>query len=516
MADIEEVAGKDYNGISVFDYFDIYIGARIEDQLADKVRNPFILVNGKIDPDSEEEVNMYKASVDSFVNAIFENGRNPILPSEIPVSLPNNAGCILFTKINNGDNEITYESRSGLQESQTLPTVHSIESINRLMSVSSVLPTRQPSRTEMTGVYDENALRSAPTPTFLKGFAATNDNYGFRGSIRGSGLYGRSSIRIGGSSDSSIGAKIMSIPLLVVRNTRELKRLNGKDLKPGDLSLSVSVDPNDSMSLMHDRLVQSDYEVKDGVHFNLVRYKVITVKGTCAKIFEEKSGFENNDETLIESISYLFGPGKWCCFINMVPCKIHSYQMSGGELLVDILVHKGYYDDGIPDGVNIFTGSTIIDSSRHSVSEFISKEINKNPAIGPKPHADFIPESIVPENRAKAIIDTEKNRVKNNALSSINYRTDSDSYYINPTRVFSSNSLYFSNMLDAEILFINIIYNPYDISSVINNNQGRTPIDNNGINYKNAPIDTSRISAQSDIFDTFGVSVSLSTSSIEV
>ena len=63
---------------TALDYVDILLPDNLEDQLSEKLDNPFYMVDGCYDPSSDTDISTLKSAIDEMLNNYFSKGRFPV------------------------------------------------------------------------------------------------------------------------------------------------------------------------------------------------------------------------------------------------------------------------------------------------------------------------------------------------------------------------------------------------------------------------------------------------------
>ena len=63
---------------TALDYVDILLPDNLEDQLSEKLDNPFYMVDGCYDPSSDTDISTLKSAIDEMLNNYFGKGRFPV------------------------------------------------------------------------------------------------------------------------------------------------------------------------------------------------------------------------------------------------------------------------------------------------------------------------------------------------------------------------------------------------------------------------------------------------------
>lgn len=507
MADIETI-GVNADDISASDYVKIYIGGLVEDNFGDKIDNPFFFVNGVVDPESDSDFEFYKAAAESHVGGLYDSGRDPVLSSEISMNLV--SGKIPFVEIQFIDGDAGYSNDQGIQPGSILTPIYNYERNNRLFRSNYLDPFKKPSAKELRGVYDSKSMGKALAPEIMKVFAVTNSKYSINGRLFSNGVYDNKSTPGKDPNpvynDLTYPVKFIDVPLLFVRNDKELLKIGDPEYK-GPLSVDIDIQPNEMLYISDAVIVNHDYEEVNGVSYSLVEGYIAAATGSAADIAEEL-GIREASECL-EAIEYCFAEGRWVADVfTSTPCKILKYEVKDDDIKISFTIPKVSSARSLMDGqVQLCTGSTLftVSSSKDGVPK-MPYGVNNNHAVGIKSRP-FIPQSLIKDQDALATADKLKREAE--ALLKANLNTRRDFYNVSEIpRLRQRISLTLDFMFDYAFLNIRVYYNPYDISAMVNNDQSRTPIDPNGrVNYSKVKIDSSRIKSGSDIFDTLGLDV---------
>ena len=63
---------------TALDYVDIFLPDNLEDQLSEKIDNPFYMVDGMYDPSSDTDMAALRSAIDEMLSNFFGKGRYPV------------------------------------------------------------------------------------------------------------------------------------------------------------------------------------------------------------------------------------------------------------------------------------------------------------------------------------------------------------------------------------------------------------------------------------------------------
>ena len=498
---------------TALDYVDILLPDNLEDQLSEKLDNPFYMVDGCYDPSSDTDVSTLKSAIDEMLNNYFGKGRFPVKTDVVAGGghvFPF-AGISVLRPIYK-ELEAKYTTSDGLPLSGSAQ--YQLESQNRLLKLEDCLPSRKITRKEIQDLYFRNTNMYSAIPVYLNKLS-TVDGRDY-GKVLHSGAWdyhGRN--EASENKDNSHAVKIISFPIGIRRNTNKGKGANADGSM--DLKLRITARPyNNMLAQLVSETPNGDDDQVNGVKTKTVRLKLKEVYGTASDIFSEMN--EDGDvNTAADAIRVVFPEGGACVVGVKITekggsrvstgysAKIKEISVSGIYIYMDVIMPTRTY---LPNDVEyiVTTGSTTV---------FLwSNGVNLSPFGGAlsgletlaASTSDKIGQLTVPsdDGQFSQVLNGNHSIIRSTAYSDIQSKWAKrleGTVFCEQVQTIS-----FGHIEDFISITVVIGYNPYDVyENLIMGNRTNMPITDGMIDANKLRIADNRIALSSDIFDIFGI-----------
>ena len=504
---------------TALDYVDIFLPDNLEDQLSEKIDNPFYVVDGMYDPSSGTDMAALRSAIDEMLSNFFGKGRYPVKTDVIAGggSIFRFGPTVLrpITK----DLEMKYVTSDGL--TIVGQPKYQLESQNRLLKLEDCLPSRKITRKELQDLYFKNTNIYHGFPAYLNKMITTGlGDYGNVLSVNSSGGVG---FPANGPVDNSFACKTVAFPIGIRRNNKKAK---GPD-KDGRTKIKIKLIMRPYNNMVGEKVSdQGNSDITlNGIESKIVRLRLKEVYGTASDIFQEMN--EDGDvDAALDCIKIVYPEGSGCIIgyaesapsfaphkvfkSKDTPVQVYRYVMSYPNIYMDVLVPRNTEIESSKDyvittgssGIDIWAGLDNIDpfggalSGPETVATSNSQEIGK--LTVPQDEGQFL-EALTGNH---SIV---RSRAYENLSNKGGTSAYTDTVFCEAMCVIT---LY--HVQDVHTVMVFSTYNPYDIITSTHFKPGSEyPVYKDRLDVNKLKIADNRINLSSDIFDIFGMDIRL-------
>lgn len=498
---------------TALDYVDILLPDNLEDQLSEKLDNPFYMVDGCYDPSSDTDVSTLKSAIDEMLNNYFGKGRFPVKTDVVaggghvfPFS-----GISVLRPIYK-ELETKYTTSDGLPMSGSAQ--YQLESQNRLLKLEDCLPSRKITRKEIQDLYFRNTNMYSAIPVYLNKLSTVDGrDYGEVLSADAWDYHGRN--EASKNKDNSHAVKIISFPIGIRRNTNKGKGANADGSM--DLKLKITARPyNNMLAQLVSETPNGDNDQINGVKTKTVRFKLKEVYGTASDIFSEM-GEDGDANAAADAIRIVF-PEEGGCVVGIkitekggsrispgYSGKIKKISVSGALIHMDVIMPLKTY---LPNDVEyiVTTGSTTVFlwSNGVKLSPFGGGLSGLETMAAST--SDKIGQLTVPSDDGQflQVLSGNHSIIRSTAYSDMQNKVAERLH--NTVFCEQVNHISLGHIEDFFPISVVIGYNPYDVyENLIMGSSADRPITDGMIDANKLRIADNRITLSSDIFDIFGI-----------
>ena len=500
---------------TALDYVDIFLPDNLEDQLSEKIDNPFYVVDGCYDPSNDTDISTLKSAIEEMLSNYFSRGRFPVKTNVVAGGghvFPFSGISVLRPIYKELD--MKYTTSDGLSTSVQMQ--YQLESQNRLLKLEDCLPSRKITRVELQDLYFKNTSIYAAIPVYLNKLSTVDGGqYGEILNRNARDYRGRN--EASKNKDNSHTVKFISFPIGIRRNTNKGKGANADGSM--DLKLKITARPyNNMLAQLVSEMPNGDNDQVNGVKTKTVRFKLKEVYGTASDIFSEM-GKDGDVSAAADAIKIVFPEGGACVVGEKIiekggtrissgySAKIKKISTSGVLIYMDVIVPIKTY---LPNDVEfiITTGSTTV---------FLwSNGVNVSPFGGAlsgletlaASTSDKIGQLTVPSDDGQFLQVLSGNSSIIKALAYSDIQTKIVQRLGSSVFCEQTQSLSLGHIEDFASVSVVIGYNPYDVyENLIIGNSQNSPITDGMIDANKLRIADNRIALSSDIFDIFGIDI---------
>ena len=498
---------------TALDYVDILLPDNLEDQLSEKLDNPFYMVDGCHDPSSDTDVSTVKSAIDEMLNNYFGKGRFPVKTDVVAGGghvFPF-AGISVLRPIYK-ELEAKYTTSDGLPLSGSAQ--YQLESQNRLLKLEDCLPSRKITRKELQDLYFRNTNMYSAIPVYLNRLSTVDGfKYGEILNKNAWDYHGRNEALK--NKDNSHAVKIISFPIGIRRNTSKGKGANTDGSM--DLKLRITARPyNNMLAQLVSETPNGDNDQVNGAKTKTVRFNLKEVYGTASDIFSEM-GEDGDANAAADAIRIVFPEGGTCVIGVKVAeksgggvstgysAKIKSISVSGVYIYMDVITPARTYFPNDAEFI-ITTGSTTVFLWSNGVSLSPFGGALSGPETLAASTSEKIGQLTVPldDGQFLEVLNGNHSIIRSTAYSDMQSKWAKrleGTVFCEQVQTIS-----FGHIEDFISITVVIGYNPYDVyENLIMGNRTNMPITDGMIDANKLRIADNRIALSSDIFDIFGI-----------